>query len=93
MPHDIDDVWALCKDIQNTLNDLHPIKEKVDTILTEVTTDVIWQVCGVCKGLGTVPRDVFVGTEHTTVQDTCQQCLGAKRVKFGEQQPTIPMPT
>ena len=89
MPHDIEDVWGLCKEIQNTLNDLHSIKVKLDAVYTELTTDTIWQVCGVCKGLGTVPRDVFVGTEHTVVQDTCQQCLGATRVKFGEQKPSL----
>jgi len=65
------------------------IETKVDTVVTEVTTDVIWQVCCVCKGLGYLVK-VYDGPNAHTDHVVCEQCLGAKRMRFGEQQPTMP---
>ena len=69
------------------------IATKVDSILTEVTTDTIWQVCGVCSGVGyfdvTTTYNPVTGT-YDVVRKICANCNGTKRVKFGEQQPTIP---
>ena len=63
---------------------------KVNSIYAEVTTDVIWQVCCVCKGLGYLEK-VYGGPDAHTDREVCEQCHGEKRVRFGEQQPTMPI--
>ena len=89
MAHDIDEVWDLCKDIKGKVKD---IEEKIDSMILANVSEDIWKVCDVCKGLGYHEVDSFSGdypSVHTVVQQTCWQCNGTTRVKFGEQKPSV----
>ncbi len=82
MAHDIDEVWTLCKDIQNTLNDLHPIKTKLDTLIER---ENILKQCPFCLGSGTEEVSVThengrMGPETEVVP--CYRCNGDGIVEF-----------
>lgn len=92
MAHDIEDVWALCKDIQTTLNDLHPIKVKCDDLLAKsdslLARKTIKLTCPVCDGSG--ERVDFPGpilpdqSVPPPVTSPCSTCNGTGKKISGE---------
>ena len=100
MPHTIDEVWDALQGIKvtlNKLNDLHPIKVKLDALMEPTKYFKIYSDCPKCHGDGTVldvgeygldPNDV--GATPPSIDPPslrqCPLCKGAKRFDFGWQE-------
>lgn len=99
MAHTIDEVWEQCQDIKtslNALNDLHPIKVKLDAMADPTKMFKIWEDCDKCHGDGLVldyatvdgidPLDITLPPDANPSTKTCPKCKGAKRFAFGWQE-------
>jgi hypothetical protein len=99
MAHTIDEVWEQCQDIKTALtalNDLHPIKVTLNTLVDPTKMLRLWVDCDKCHGDGLVldfagpygidPLDVVLPLDENPFSKMCPKCKGAKRFPFGWQE-------
>ena len=78
MGHTIDEVWEIVKDNQTELNQLKPIKSKLDEVLVAVTESESWRICTLCGGNGVIVDPSGPKYPSPPTHITCPQCLGEK---------------